>query len=259
MMVVVCIVLHDPKLLQEQFQKDELLSTLMAGILTNKSVNLRGFFAKQAFLLANQSQTHLNLDLPTRRLFEQLVLQLAECSQPQNAGSSESYYELLSVMVETSKGQFVNYVDLATSLIQTLDKHESTESLTRQGPDKLIIGLLTLLSNIVSLSQEVRQGIAARSDLVTVIFNKCLFALNGNTVKCRSKESRFAAFKLLRSLCLESPENTQNLIRNCLAPLAQIVPPINSWNHIPGNDQRQNGYLGIKNLGCICYMIAMLQ
>lgn len=46
MMVVVCIVLHDPKLLQEQFQKEELLSTLIAGILTNKSLNLRGFFAK---------------------------------------------------------------------------------------------------------------------------------------------------------------------------------------------------------------------
>lgn len=35
---------------------------------------------------------------------------------------------------------------------------------------------------------------------------------------------------------------------------------LNKWNYVPSQDMRSpNGYVGIKNLGCICYMNAMLQ
>jgi len=41
-----------------------------------------------------------------------------------------------------------------------------------------------------------------------VVFNECLFAFQGNrNVKCKSKEARQAAFKLLKALCLHT-DNT---------------------------------------------------
>lgn len=143
------------------------------------------------------------------------------------------------------------------TLVRTLKSHESSESLQRAGPDKLIVGLLTLLTKIVVMRGDVRESLASKESLIEVIFNECLFACT-KTVKCKSRESRSAAFTLINALCVDSAHNTQHLIEACLAPLAQQIPTISTWNHVPSNDQRCNGYAGIKNLGCICYMIAML-
>jgi hypothetical protein len=135
MNVIVCIILHDTELLKREFAGEQLLRTLLEGLLTNKGASLRGLFAKQAFLIVYQSQTHLKQSQPTQRLFDQLVQQLPACSLPQNAACSESYYELLSVLVETQQSQFVSYTDLAETLIHTLQQHESLESVHRVGPD----------------------------------------------------------------------------------------------------------------------------
>lgn len=90
-----------------------------------------------------------------------MVLQLSECSRPQNSASSEQYYELLSVLVEnSSQADFVNYIDLAVTLVMTLRAHESSETLAKVGPDKLIVGLLTLLQKIVLMRPDVREMVA---------------------------------------------------------------------------------------------------
>jgi ubiquitin C-terminal hydrolase len=30
------------------------------------------------------------------------------------------------------------------------------------------------------------------------------------------------------------------------------------WRHLPSSQCRENGYCGIVNLGCICYMISVM-
>jgi ubiquitin carboxyl-terminal hydrolase 34 len=42
--------------------------------------------------------------------------------------------------------------------------------------------------------------------------------------------------------------------------LAKNIKIHNSWSYTPSSEGKAiYGYLGIDNLGCICYMIAMLQ
>ena len=97
--------------------------------------------------------------------------------------------------------------------------------------------------------------------LTEVIFNDCLFNITPEhrDIKCKTKESREIAFTLLKVLSKQK-HSLDTLISNCLLPLSQRIPLRSSWSYIPGHDMRQStGYLGIRNLGCICYMIAMLQ
>ena len=45
-----------------------------------------------------------------------------------------------------------------------------------------------------------------------------------------------------------------------LLPMIESVPTPTSWSHQPVTDIRKTGdYIGIRNLGNVCYMISMLQ
>ena len=77
--------------------------------------------------------------------------------------------------------------------------------------------------------------------------------------KCKTKESREAAFQLLLALAEISPEMMEELLQ-LIANVTEKAPVQNGWGYVPGNKVRsQEGYVGIQNLGATCYMNAMLQ
>jgi ubiquitin carboxyl-terminal hydrolase 9/24 len=80
-------------------------------------------------------------------------------------------------------------------------------------------------------------------------------------VKAKSKESRAAAYKLLSTLCKDSPANTSIMLEN-LNQLMKVIMKLNTntgWGYSPASDTKSfYGYVGLRNLGCICYMNAML-
>lgn len=44
-----------------------------------------------------------------------------------------------------------------------------------------------------------------------------------------------------------------------IKPIVMDVPRPSRWRHLPSSKSRVQQHLGIVNLGCICYMISMLQ
>ncbi len=79
-------------------------------------------------------------------------------------------------------------------------------------------------------------------------------------MKTKGKKSREAAYKLLLTLCKDTPENVEILILHGMKKLMTIIPEVKKFAYHPNRDQRSAfGYAGITNLGCICYMNAMLQ
>lgn len=43
-----------------------------------------------------------------------------------------------------------------------------------------------------------------------------------------------------------------------MIPLVKIIRRIDGWNYTPpGVNERTQQYVGLKNLGCICYMNSM--
>ena len=110
------------------------------------------------------------------------------------------------------------------------------------------------------------------------LFNKCLFPDNievlneditANTEKskiqisankCKTDASRKEAYTLLWTLCNNSPRLLNSILTDGLLPLCSKIKRQQGWNYSPSTgDSKHSRYLGIKNLGCICYMISMLQ
>jgi len=61
-------------------------------------------------------------------------------------------------------------------------------------------------------------------------------------------------------MTIGSERNLKALLEHGLLPLTNNLPEITSWNYTPSTDNKSTlGFLGIKNLSNICYMIAMLQ
>ncbi len=107
--------------------------------------------------------------------------------------------------------------------------------------------------------------------MIEAIFNTCLFDLNDysdvefteeniSSIKCKTEESRKEAFVLISNLCKNEPKNIRNLIQNSLSVLIEKVKKTSNTNekHQKQSKKSSSGYVGIKNLGNICYMNAML-
>ena len=166
-------------------------------------------------------------------------------------------------------------------MIDRIKAHYSREEKGNKDKDQTLIGLLKtgtkLLENDgVSVSMI---KVADEHGLMSELFNKCLFPDNitppteditaqtdkskiliaGN--KCQTEESRKCAFSLLWKLCKNSPRLLNDILKRGMEPLIaeDKFKRQPGWNYLPSSDTKSNSYLGIKNLGCICYMISMLQ
>ena len=175
----------------------------------------------------------------------------------------------------------INYEDLVAGLVKSLEQHKSTEVRDTSEDDKILIGLLNLLNEIFDVRSELRAIFGNREghNLVNMVFSNCLFNLKerSNTfpdytknldilavvgrdyVKTKCRNSREAAMQLLKTLCEDNPVNLLTLLQDGLLPLINLIPKIEKFGYYPSTRSKsQYGYSGIYNLGCICYMIAML-
>ena len=72
-------------------------------------------------------------------------------------------------------------------------------------------------------------------------------------------KSREASYKLLNELIKKSPVIMNNFIKHQLKPLLDLIKKPKSWNYTPPiSSDRTQKYVGLKNLGCICYMNSMM-
>ena len=76
--------------------------------------------------------------------------------------------------------------------------------------------------------------------------------------KCSSLASRKGAFSLLTTLCQINPKLTTDVIVTYLNPILERVKKPKKSGFQPRYDCRANGFCGLKNLGCICYMNSMM-
>ena len=81
--------------------------------------------------------------------------------------------------------------------------------------------------------------------------------------KCKSHESRKAAFNLLATLsrdCLENLNIVLDYMHKFSNEVSWRTKKENDWNIKFFDDEKSStGHVGIKNLGCICYMNSLNQ
>ena len=182
--------------------------------------------------------------------------------QPNSQNCSEYFHTVIQLFSQNNEGVDANH--LLDTLIDLIYKHPIIESDGPTQQDFVLIGMLELLGILLTSKPELRARV--EKNLITEIFFSCLFELPtpqkqgiDAPPKCKTKESRRAAFNLL-SILSRAEKNNQEILK--LVESNHLVPSVKNtkWNYSPSSDQlSQVGYVGLKNLGCICYMNSLLQ
>ena len=102
--------------------------------------------------------------------------------------------------------------------------------------------------------------------LTHYLVHDCLFEIphgSKNAPKCKSASNRKHAFNLLQTLCFDCLENL-NVVLDYLKTFNESpswrTNKESDWNiQLYEDEKSQTGHVGIKNLGCICYMNSLNQ
>eukprot|EP01022_Parablepharisma_sp_SALTPOND_P032448 TRINITY_DN845_c0_g2_i1.p1 TRINITY_DN845_c0_g2~~TRINITY_DN845_c0_g2_i1.p1 ORF type:complete len:2060 (+),score=156.24 TRINITY_DN845_c0_g2_i1:5530-11709(+) len=168
----------------------------------------------------------------------------------------------------------INHLEVVEKIGLMLAGHISNEH-NATDSDETLIGLLDLLTILLKTFPEHRLPVGrGRVGLLNEVLYQCLFnhptsgnrnlyGVNNFPPKCKSKTSRISAFNLLCILVRDTPENLEEVL-GYLTPLhlsgTWRINTFNEWDLSPSfSEKSATGYVGIKNLGCICYMISLLQ
>ncbi len=77
--------------------------------------------------------------------------------------------------------------------------------------------------------------------------------------RCKTSASRSAAYEMLLSICKGDPMKLVDVLQ-VVKSVNESATKIDSWDYAASEGRKsETGYVGIKNLGAICYMSAMLQ
>lgn len=183
------------------------------------------------------------------------------------------YSDLLTVELKVSPAA-ATVERLFGFVYELLQRHRCTERTRHSEPDQYFIGLLRVLKELVSVcpslaeSSYVMTSETAKGAL-EYIFNDCLFfhasyenksnAEGQSPPFCRTSASQAMAVDVLLKLA-ENSQRCWTYVVDSFANSFENDESPSSWAYNPSNHERgQLGYAGIRNLGCICYMIASLQ
>jgi len=190
----------------------------------------------------------------------------------------ERFYKLLCTMIkdlsrtELKKLPMLNFEDEIKGISNFIKSHHVKENKSTD-TDYVLIGLMSLLEALLSKFPEEKEKIGQEYRMIHEILEECLFefpksgdrskAAVSLPPKCKSRAARQAAFNLLTTLCCDCPKNLTQVLQY-LTPIhanaAWRTKRISDWNIAPeSGDKSITGYIGLKNLGCICYMNSLMQ
>lgn len=161
--------------------------------------------------------------------------------------------------------------ELADGVIAREHKEANTESV-----DKTLVGIMSLLRVLIEKYPGRKAGTGSK--LVPYLLAECLFKVpqgalaqeeskageeQNQSPKCKSWESRSSALKLLSVLsrdCLDNLHMVLHYMKEFGATASWRTNKQSDWIITHFDDEKSTtGYVGVKNLGCICYMISLFQ
>lgn len=183
------------------------------------------------------------------------------------AGNCLEYYDLLGDLV----GQSFAPDSKANFSPETLLNNAITNmKLFQRCEDHLnLIGCFKIIKSITEGFPMSKVEAICKGSLIIQI-NSCLFSnindapefVEIKTVDSDEKviaQSREAAQDLLDTLCARSKALFLEYLEVCLSPLISRVKRREGWRQNTISESKTGRFVGLRNLGCICYMNSMMQ
>lgn len=265
---VVCgIDLIRPKIFTDQLKDNSALLDVLIDGLLSPSLKVKLIF-KSLYIFFSVN----NLTPETMKV---MLGRLIECIKNNSESPIDVATHLLSEVAKDKNSdenlhKFFNFPLLFIDFSQKLMKMESKEQDFDQKEDQNLTSILVFLGKLLVADPQIAQELNSsfKSSLIGFLFKDCLFNIEGekvivDTVRCKSRRSREAVMELLINICRGDLKSTSLLMITGFKPLGLALSDFDfqkSNSLFSDFDRRgEHGYIGIKNLGCICYMIAMLQ
>jgi len=186
--------------------------------------------------------------------------------------------------------------DLLKRLLTSLREHDRLESglpNLEETFNQTLVGLFQVVTTIIresAFKDTMLCETIGSSDICSHVFNSCLFevtrSVNNESFRlpsCSSVATREAAFEFLLECIkisddigmqifemIESQHLQTQMAPTILKPLITLGTKCYSndnvrdrerlWNYVPSSQRKSSsGYVGLRNMGCICYMNSLLQ
>ena len=265
MLIFKCVILFRPEAYLELTGIQEVL---LRGLLYKGNLGVRNQFQQLIyFLCQNVKPAKVELsksplgDFLLSMLDTKVLLVEVEC---------EEYTELLNLLMDMYKiydaqgDKIINVEQKLKDLLQCFSQHRSTETF-KSAPDFTLLSLIKIIEKLLNIRD--RLDLPTRIATISEVFSTCLFPIqesldstNVYAIKCKSNRTREAAFSLLTKVFSYKDEPALFLMKDCLLPLAGRVRVPQVWYYSPeGEERSSSGFVGIKNLGSICYASSMMQ
>ncbi len=187
------------------------------------------------------------------------VANFYECRQ-------EEYINIyINVLNSLSLDEFKNYLSLSIDDINHFLINFVVEANTRQ--DIIVLDYLRILNRLVHLDKDNLSS--SKFNLVEKIANKFIFFQTQETYSDLKDNflNKNPIIDLVFRIIKEAFSKSNEVLNSFLDNLTQIMKggswrsnKKNSWDYNPILKQKSlTGYVGLKNLGCTCYMNSVLQ
>lgn len=237
---------------------------LTAGLMAKNPLTRRAYSAAVETIIEESADEHFDIFEPFFRL---VYGNFEKCDK---STLSLEYFELYSKLLEVLKLHpellqklSLNWLILTRSMIALFLAHRSTETGLNSPPDQVAQGFLRILRKLLDPST-----VQEHLPLVRFLFQQSLFPESGQN-KLKNGRSRKEAYELLYEICAVGENSPglrelfgagfKNVYKKMSASKATSSYGFSSYFYSYNEARSELGYAGIRNLGCICYMIAMLQ
>ena len=178
------------------------------------------------------------------------------------------FFQLIINLIPTCISLFDSkfWENLFNFLIQKISNvNEITEiSIEGQDRDVTMIGFLqlstSLIKNIPNLKSFPNVVKFLEDFFQLCVFNVATAENHGpaSPPKFKTDETRKMAFNFLLEMCIDNEANYFTL--RSLIERSHIKPLTSKWNYSPKDLRRgPKSYVGLKNMGCTCYMNSLIQ
>jgi ubiquitin carboxyl-terminal hydrolase 9/24 len=275
-------IFEDEKLINSLITSNYLESIINSGMILLKNTKIKQNLIDFLKKLYENISTNIRLK---NYLSSHIFLILFDINTISSAVShsetSEAYFKLFT--------EFLSLIDCNTLKELNLDKkmNEMTDFMINniikfvetKKFDTALTGFLSILRIFILIDSHIVDRINENYNLYEILIDKCIFSKCKSKLKsinlvkdddpklavpiCRSSNSRKAAFSLLSALCYNNPTYVERLL-NFLLEYHELgfwrSKRFMSWNIVCSSEEKSStNFVGLQNLGCICYMNSLLQ